>query len=80
MKTAKFLVFAVGFAGLAYLFVKNLLRANKSGEINNRGLVVRRAESPVFYWITFGIYAGAAGLAALAAGACVLALPIIALG
>jgi hypothetical protein len=80
MKMVTFLAFAIGFAGLAYIFVKNLLRAKSSGEINNRGLLVRRAESPVFFWITFGIYAGAAGVAALAAGACILALPIIALG
>ncbi len=69
-----FVGFAVVLSALGFLFVKNLLRARKSAEIYNRGLLVRRAESPVTFWITVALYVFATAFVAVAAGACLLGL------
>lgn len=69
-----FVEFAVVFSALGFLFVKNLVRARKSAEIYNRGLLVRRAESPVTFWITVALYVFATAFVAVSAGVCLFAL------
>jgi len=73
MNSAMLLAFALAFGGLAYLFVKNLLRARSSAEIYNRGLLVRRAESPVLFWFTVGFYSIATAFVIGCAGVCIFA-------
>lgn len=69
-----FVGFAVAFSALGFLFVKNLVRARKSAEIYNRGLLVRRAESPVTFWTTVALYVFATAFVAVAAGVCLFSL------
>jgi hypothetical protein len=71
--SAMFVAFAVAFSTLGFLFAKNLLRARKSAEIYNRGILVRRTESPVTFWITVVFYGFATAFVAVGAGVCLFA-------
>lgn len=70
MNSALFLAGAVAFAGLAYLFAKNLLRARATAEIYMRGVLVRRAHSRVLFWVTVAFYTLATAFALAGVGAC----------
>jgi hypothetical protein len=74
MAVIKFLASAVVFTGMDYLFVKNLIRAGKSGEINNRGDLIRRSESQVYFWLVFSVYGVCTAFAAAAAEVSVIAI------
>jgi hypothetical protein len=73
MNSALFLALAFPFAGFAYLFAKNLLRARDCGEIYNQQLLVRRAESPGLFRLTVALYVIATAFVVACAGACVFA-------